>query len=244
MTTDAFRMFLLFNTTFSHGGCAYYPEKSSRERYVVLEPDVPRGIQGHLMAMGYRRYGQIYYRPECLTCSFCEPMRVSVPSFAWKRHWRRTLKHAEKAGIEVRWSAPELSREKVELYVRYQTEVHANREKAEELVSIMMTQMYSSPSNALELTLLLDNKLLAMSIVDESPIGLSAVYTAYDPAQKIYSPGTLAILNMMQYAALHEYEYLYLGLFLRDHPDMDYKKRFGPAEKYTIRQERWEPLLP
>jgi len=237
-------MFLLFNTTFSHGECAYYPGKISRERYVFLESDVPRGVQGHLMALGYRRYGQIYYRPECLTCSICEPMRVSVPSFAWKRHWRRTLNHAEKAGIEVRWSVPEITPEKENLYIRYQRNVHGNRNSDAELIAIMQTQMYSGPQNTLELNLLLDNKVLAMSIVDESPLGLSAVYTAYDPAQKIYSPGTLAILNMLQYANLHKYEYLYLGLFLRDHPDMDYKKRFGPAEKYNIKQERWEPLLP
>ncbi|MCH5372551.1 MAG: hypothetical protein JJ992_01135, partial [Planctomycetes bacterium] len=52
----------------------------------------------------------------------------------------------------------------------------------------------------MELAIYLEQRLIAVSIVDVGAQSTSAVYTFFDPAEKRFSLGTLAILKQVQWA--------------------------------------------
>lgn len=221
--------------------CGYYPERVARDHLIHdYRHRLPLAARTRILAKGYRRYGYSYYKPYCSSCRECVPYRVLVQAFKPNRSMRRILRR--NAQLESRWDTPQPSREKFELYVRYQLFRHKNGSGVtqRELATAMLTQMYTNPDDTLELVLHEGKKLVAFAIFDRSADSLSAVYSVYDPAAKKRSLGTLCILLAIGKARELGLPYLNLGLWLKDHPKMSYKQNFQPAEIYCGRH--WRPF--
>ena len=78
----------------------------------------------------------------------------------------------------------------------------------------------------------LDNKLIAVSVIDRLDDGLSAVYTFFDPDMYARSLGTFAILEMIKEVQDSGLDYVYLGYWIEESEKMNYKTRFAPLEFY------------
>ncbi|MEM9587021.1 MAG: arginyltransferase, partial [Planctomycetota bacterium] len=74
-------------------------------------------------------------------------------------------------------------------------------------------------------------RLIGVAIVDAGQSSLSAVYTYFDPLVNKYSVGTYAILTQLQWAIDHDYQWLYLGMYVADNSHLNYKARFRPQQR-------------
>jgi arginine-tRNA-protein transferase len=87
-----------------------------------------------------------------------------------------------------------------------------------------------------------DRRLIAVSLTDYVPSGLSGVYKFFDPAEARRSLGTHVILWHVRRAAELGRAYAYLGYWIAESPKMAYKARFQPLERLT--PGGWEPFEP
>lgn len=97
--------------------CGYWPDRVARD--LVLDPRDPRLPQLYpdALSWGFRRSGDIVYRPHCRQCRACVAVRIPVADFAPDRSQRRCA--ARNAGVETRIVAALRSDEHLALYQRY-----------------------------------------------------------------------------------------------------------------------------
>lgn len=86
----------------------------------------------------------------------------------------------------------------------------------------------------------LDNKPVAVSVMDILNNGLSAVYTYFDPDEAKRGLGVFAVLWLVEEAKRRGLSYVYLGYLIHESPKMAYKARYHPLEAY--RHGTWSSL--
>ncbi len=224
----------------SEHACGYWPDRIARD--LVLDPRDPRlpRLYPHALAWGFRRSGDIVYRPHCQGCRACVAVRIPLAQFAPDRSQRRCL--ARNADVEARVVAAERSDEQLALYRRYLDARHRgggmDQHGAHEFDQFLIGLW--AQGRFLELREAGSRRLLAVAVTDLLDDALSAVYTFFDPAASARGLGTLAILKQIEWARREGRRHLYLGYWIDGHAKMDYKRRFRPLEGYDGR--RWQRL--
>jgi arginine-tRNA-protein transferase len=84
--------------------------------------------------------------------------------------------------------------------------------------------------HSLEFSYFVDSQLVGIAICDRGEIGLSAVYTYYDPKFAALSLGTYSILYQLEYCRQVGLQYLYLGYYVSACPSLMYKANFRPHQ--------------
>lgn len=220
--------------------CGYWPGRQARD--LVLDPRDPRLAALYPMALqwGFRRSGDIVYRPSCGSCQACVPVRIPVAAFQPDRSQRRCL--ARNADIDAHIVHPACSDEYLHLYQRYLAFRHPgggmDGHGAHEFEQFLIGSW--NESRFLELRQRDSHRLLAVAVTDLAEDALSAVYTFYDPDQAARGLGTLGILRQLEWARRSGRDHLYLGYWIAGHPKMDYKRRFHPLQAFDGRS--WRPL--
>lgn len=219
--------------------CGYWPERRARD--IVLDPDsraLP-AVYPAALAQGFRRSGGHVYRPQCANCMACVPVRIDVAAFLPSRSQRRCLQR--NADLHLVDSAPERSDAVFALYQRYLRSRHPkggmDEPRPEDFDGFLSATW--SPTRFLRFEGQ-DGSLMGVAVSDVLPVGLSAVYTFFEPDQPARSLGTWAILKQIEWARELGLPHVYLGFWLQGHPKMDYKRRFAALEQ--LRHGDWEAL--
>lgn len=219
--------------------CGYYADRLARD--LVLDPADPAlpALYGNALAMGFRRSGSHVYRPHCLGCSACRPVRIPVALFAPDRNQRRCLKR--NGDLQINIVSAVRTEENFALYQRYLASRHAGggMDEPEPGDFDAFLACTWSPTQFLEFRL--EQRLIAIAVTDLLGSALSAVYTFFEPDHAARSLGTFAILSQIELARREGRDYLYLGFWLSGHPKMHYKQNFRPLE--TLDGKDWH-LLP
>jgi leucyl-tRNA---protein transferase len=216
--------------------CGYWRDRLARD--LVLDPDDARlpAMYGHALMLGFRRSGSHIYRPNCIGCSACVPVRVPCNKFQPNRNQRRCLQR--NADLHISITPAHRSDEVFGLYERYLNFRHAGAGMDEpepvDFDNFLICQW--SPTVFIEIREA--EKLLAVAVTDVLADSFSAVYTFFDPDYAARSLGTFAILQQIEQAKLHNKNFLYLGFWLDKHQKMDYKRNFQPLEFMQGKQWR------
>ena len=221
--------------------CGYFPQRQARD--LVLDPQDARLAELYPMALGwgFRRSGNLVYRPHCQQCRACVPVRVPAARFAPDRSQRRCL--ARNASLECRVLPAQRTDEQFALYQNYLAGRHANGGMDDHGPHEFDQFLIGHWPHArfLEIRAPGGNggrgKLLAVAVTDVTAVGLSAVYTFFDLEESARSLGTFAILQQIQWARRAALPHLYLGYWIQGHRKMDYKRRYRPLEYFDGR--RW-----
>lgn len=215
--------------------CGYWPDRVARD--LVLDPRDPRLLAFYPMALdwGFRRSGDILYRPHCHGCRACVAVRIPVADFAPDRSQRRCL--ARNANVEMRVLPAERTEEQLALYKRYLGARHAgggmDDHGSNEFDQFLVGRWAQGRFIELrERDAHGPGQLLAVAVTDVMETALSAVYTFYDPDERARGLGTLAILKQIEWARREGRTHLYMGYWIDGHGKMDYKRRFRPLEAF------------
>lgn len=230
---DSLRMF----HTATHP-CGYWPERQARD--LVLDPHDPRLPAFYSMALewGFRRSGDIIYRPSCGDCRACVPARLRVADFHPSRSQRRCL--TRNADVHAHIVAPVRTDEYLALYQRYLAARHLgggmDDHGAHEFEQFLIGRW--NQGRFLELRHRSSHRLLGVAVTDVVADALSAVYTFFEPNESERGLGTFGILQQIAWARRDGRAHLYLGYWIDGHPKMAYKRRFQPLELFDGRSWR------
>lgn len=214
--------------------CAYLPnEQASLE--VMAMVDVSSEELEFLLERGWRRFGPHYFRHACGACTQCISIRVEVSQFVPSKSQRRVRRKG--AHFARRVGPPRVDDARLALYRRW----HGGREAERGWEPSPLNEeryhvdfAFPHPS-AREAAFYDGEKLVAVSLFDEVPGALSAVYCFSDPAYAPYSLGTLNVLTLVEEALKGGRAHVYLGYWVHACPSLSYKARFSPHELLTTR---------
>ncbi len=214
--------------------CSYLPSERASLEYRLMV-GVSAEELDRLLERGWRRFGLAYFRPACRACAECVPLRVPVDGFVLSRSLRRVRARGAKLVLEV--GTPSVDQQRIQLYQRWHSERAENRGWDDDgMTAERYFHEFAFPHPAARELAWFDEdgpggrKLVAVSLVDETPTALSAVYTYYDPSYERWSMGTLSILTQLELARRAEKRWVYLGYRVLGCASSRYKARFVPHE--------------
>lgn len=205
--------------------CVYLPGRSARTLAFSTSQLRPGVYQG-LMALNFRRSGDVIYRPACEGCEQCRAIRVPVAEFTPSRAQRRC--GSANADVSVEIATPIPTEEKHRLFRAYLHRRHDG--EMGDSWDDFRGFLYTSPLPAVELTCRAEGRLMAVGILDVEPGAASAVYCYFDPDANRRSPGVFNVLCAIELCRRNAIPYLYLGYYIRDCRKMNYKIQYRPCE--------------
>jgi arginyl-tRNA--protein-N-Asp/Glu arginylyltransferase len=219
--------------------CPYLSGRTERNIFAELSgPDVS-AVYDTLARHGFRRSHRIVYRPDCVDCKACVPVRVRVSDFAPSRSLRRVSR--ANADITADDRAATATREQYQLFSRYLVSRHAGSE-----MSAMSFEDYRAlvEDTAVETRLIefrdRDGTLHAACLADRLDDGLSAVYGYFEPDSASRGLGTYMVLWLIERCRALELAHAYLGYWIAASRKMSYKARFQPLE--ALGDDGWRDM--
>ncbi len=220
---------LRFFASYPHA-CPYIAGEEATE--VVVDPETPLdgNDYGRLLEWGFRRSGELLYRPGCARCDRCVPVRIPVDRFHPRRSQRRVARR--NADLSLTWVPAAFSEPRFRLYRRYLAARHPrggmDNPRPEDFERFLIGPWCDTRFGEFRL----GDHLVAVAVTDFTVAGLSAVYTFFEPELGARGLGVNAILAQVETAAEAGLAHLYLGYWIEESPKMDYKRDYRPLEAF------------
>ncbi len=207
--------------------CPYLPDKVSTLRFGDGFAAAP--FYRLLLDSGYRRSGGYVYRPVCAACNECKVIRVPVAAFRKSKSQRHVWNRGQRVFEASIWP-PACTAEKLEVYRRYLEFQHGKADDAapDRYAAFLVDTCLGG--RTIELQLRAQGRLAGVGILDRVGDALSSVYFYFDPDFARLSPGTYSALCEIDLARRWGLAYYYLGYYIRECRQMNYKIRFRPCE--------------
>lgn len=214
--------------------CGYLHNQQATTQYLICENPGENHTEQYnqLIQLGYRRDGNIFYRPTCSHCRSCLSCRVQTKKFIPNRTQKRLLKLNQ--NITTQWHNTGYNQEHETLYIKYLQQRHEKNNSLLSMKQGYLQHICQTSVNTKALEFRLDNQLIMVSIIDHVHDGISSVYTFYDTSNPQRSLGTFNILWQIQWAIQHQISWVYLGYWIKQAPKMTYKSRFQPLELFHL----------
>jgi arginyl-tRNA--protein-N-Asp/Glu arginylyltransferase len=189
---------------------------------------------------GWRRFGKMFFRPNCTDCSKCIPLRVDLQEFKLSKSMRKAK--AKNNDIRIEIGPPQCTSEHIKLHNMYHK--HQNKVKGWPHHNISSTEyrmLFCEPMIfAKEFRYFnQEDKLVGVGYVDTLPTAYSSLYFFYNPSWAPSSPGIFSILTEIQHAIDNGAIHYHLGYYVKKCPSMDYKLRFTPFDLLIGDEKNW-----
>jgi arginine-tRNA-protein transferase len=219
--------------------CPYLPGRV--ERRIFADLTGPKAPQGYdlLSEAGFRRSLGFAYRPACPGCNACVAVRIPVAEFADDRKWRRVRR--ANADVTATRRPAMATAEQYRLFEAYQHSRHGDGEMARMDFADYRTMI---EVGAIDSWLVefrdATGALVGACLTDRLGVGLSAVYSFYQPDRAGRSLGSFIILWLVDECRRLGLPHVYLGYWIAECRKMSYKSRFRPIEALT--RDGWRRL--
>lgn len=210
--------------------CNYLPDQQATTLFADPDAQLNNQMYSQLSVYGFRRSGKYIYRPSCIDCKACVPVRIPLAHFKPGKSQRRVWNKNRDLDIQVVEAS--YSEEHFSLYKKYMDTRHPEGGMDDVEQDKYMEFLTSDWSDTQFVEYRLQGKLLSVAVIDNLETGLSAVYTFFDPDVASRSLGTLAVLWSASKASEMNLPYLYLGYWIENCQKMNYKKNFHPIEQF------------
>lgn len=220
---------MAFYTSPEHA-CSYLPGRRARTLFGDPSVRLDRHAYSYLADRGFRRSGDYVYQPCCRECAACVSVRIPVNEFEPRRMDRRTWQSNQ--DLTVTPVVAHYDDTHFALYRKYLQHRHPGGGMDDTDPEQYLAFMTCAWMDTLLYEFRLQERLVAVAVVDPLEHGLSAVYTFYDPELPKRSLGTYAILWEIQETRRLGLDWLYLGYWIKDCDKMRYKERFRPLEAF------------
>ena len=214
--------------------CSYLPEKKATFLFFNANNTFSLADYQTLSEKGFRRSGEFLYHPHCNDCKACISLRIPVNNFSISRRLRRIKKRNVDLKIKET-TEPDLNKY-YPLYQKYISARHVDGAMYPPNEAQMRSFFTSSWSNVGYVEYWKNgigtapDSLIMVSVIEEIPDGILAVYTFFDPDFESRSPGVLSILNQIELARTRGKSHLYLGYWIKNSAKMAYKSSFRPHQ--------------
>jgi arginine-tRNA-protein transferase len=206
-------------------------DRSAQLELKVLLDVMPEELDA-MLARGWRRFGAVYFRPACPSCSECVTLRIPTATFVPSKSQRRALKNA--AHLVRRVTPPDVDSERLTLYRRW----HAAREskrgwEPSQIDPERYALDFAFPHPCVREVSFREpdtERLVGVGICDETPNAISAVYFYWDPEDAPASLGVAHVTSLVLDAKARGLPWVYLGYRVEGCPSLAYKAKYRPHE--------------
>ena len=216
--------------------CGYFKDQKSLFEEYLLE-DISEVEFEYLLAHGMRHFGDYYFRPRCLDCYRCIPIRVRTEDFKMTRRQERALKSCHRVMVKI--GAPRYADDKFDLYIGHKKKFCALQDDVEDEQNFRLS-FYVNTTFGVEFEYYIDEKLVGIALGDHTSNTFSAIYTFYDTSDSKLSLGTFSILKQLEFCRQRGVKFFYLGYYIGDNQSLKYKGDFRPNEIYI--DHSWRPF--
>lgn len=218
--------------------CPYLADRQATQAFVDPELPMDAALYSALLLRGFRRSGRNVYRPWCGHCNACISSRIPVERFSPRRTHRRIWRRNQ--DLQVRAVPAAFREEQFSLYRRYLRARHGDGGMDPDDPGAYATFLISPWCETYFYEFRAHERLLAVAVVDRLAVGLSAVYTFFEPEAAKRSLGIYALLHQIEEARSLDLPHVYLGYWVPGSRKMDYKSCFRPLEIH--RDGTWTTL--
>ena len=226
--------------------CSYLPNQSQSTQYKVVD-HCSDEYCSHLIEQGWRRFGKMFFRPTCHSCTACESIKIDVANFNFSKSQRRILKKNSQFKIFIQ--APTMTQEHLNLFNKYHHYMHLKKGwdlQQSNAKNYFISFVDGHHNFGYEVLYFDQNKLIGVDLIDILPNGISSIYFFYDPDYEKYSLGTFSLLKQIEIAQVKQRAWIYLGYYVEGCGSLEYKARYQPYLTLQGRpkedeQEVWYP---
>lgn len=217
--------------------CNYLPEQTAHSIFIAPDYPVSNTMHSILLRHGFRRSGDYLYKPSCQKCHACLSSRIVCRDFELTRRLKRIQK--KNLDLTTQLHPSSFSDEYFDLYFRYLAHRHQDGGMYPPSIQQFQSFLLSEWCDTRFIEFRLQQRLIAVSVVDFVDDGLSALYTFFDPDFEQRSLGALAILSQIQLCKDNHLDYVYLGYWIEQCQKMRYKQEYQPLELFV--DPHWKP---
>jgi arginine-tRNA-protein transferase len=178
--------------------------------------------------MGYRHFGEIFFRPLCKHCRRCISIRIPVRQFLPSKSVRRLFNRNKH--LKVTLEKPVSTLGSFELYNQ-----HKKRFKRQiyESYNLYVKSFFHPFKFNHMLSIKEGSRLVALSHLDITANTMSAVYCYFDENYARFSPGKFSVYKEIEIARERGIQWLYLGYYVPGNRHTQYKLQFKPNQLMT-----------
>lgn len=210
--------------------CSYLPEQDATTLFLDPSVQLESDQYARFLQKGFRRSGDLVYRPYCSNCKSCIPVRVPVDRFKPNRSQRRTW--SKNQDLNIIELEAEFNKEHFALYELYQNTRHRGGGMDQPSPGKYMEFLVSRQTKTRFVEFRLEQELIAVAVMDVLPDSLSAVYTFFDPKHSARSLGVFAVIWEIKQALSRGLSWVYLGYWINQCQKMSYKAQYQPLEAF------------
>lgn len=217
--------------------CAYLPGQDARSMYVDPGLALTTRDLTLLSYNGFRRSGQLVYKPNCPDCNACTSVRIRLADLHCSRSQKRVLKRNRDLSLCVESSSQ--GEQHYPVYQKYIQQRHSDGDMFPPTIEQYRNFLLEDYGSTFFLSAYDKDALVSSLVFDTLDDGLSAVYCFFDPDYQQRSPAVFMILTLSQLASGLGKPFHYLGYHISNCNKMSYKTQFAPLEAFI--SGRWQP---
>lgn len=222
--------------------CAYLDDAKQTTHYKIIH-NCTAAYCAALIERGWRRFGNMFFRPICADCNACESFKVDVKNYNFSKSERRILRKNENTKIILQH--PQVTTSHLALFEKYHSHMKDKRAWTHETTTprhYYMSFVHGHGDFGYEALYYIDDVLVGIDLIDILPNGISSIYFYYDPDFSKHSLGTFSMLQQIQIAKENDLDWIYMGYYVQSCQSLEYKSRYKP---YHVLQGRpWDEHEP
>ncbi len=221
--------------------CSYVKGRTEKRIFINIpyNPKIREKVVSELTRIGFRRNYNHMYLPTCKNCSSCISSRININNFILSKSNKRNLKINDDLSLIDNRT---FTTGRFELFKKY-CELRHQKGQMKYMTEYDFINFFHKSKNKTKIYDLVDNKkkLFGSILLDVLDDGYSAVYSFFNPILKKRGLGKNIILKTIQKLQDKKKNFLYLGYWIKESKNMNYKSSFSNVEYYI--NGSWEKNL-
>ena len=221
--------------------CLYFSELTATVHYDFIAEPLSFEHTDTFLQLGWRHFGNTFFCNCCRDCHRCMPIRVLVQLFSPSKSQRRVLKKNKKTIFKMISADEFLDKylyEGFNIYKQFNMQRY-KKNSGFENINDFVSGFIISPTQTKVSCVFNGDKLIGNGFLDIGKNAISTIYFSFDPAFSDLSLGTYSILKEIEWAKNHQYQFYYLGYYIKDLSSMAYKANFKPYQLYDFNNKVW-----
>ncbi len=200
-------------------------ESRERDRVSPVEMD-------ELWSVGWRHFGTDFFRASLMSDGMCLKrqiaLRIEVDQFSQSRSQRRTYR--KNADLELSFDGADPGQAESRLFDLHKMRFVGN--VPDGLSDFLGARPNGSPCECLQLSVHLDQRLIAASFIALGERACSSIYAVFDPEFSCRRLGIFTMLAELEFAKSQGLQFYYSGYATVEKSCYDYKKEFKALQYY------------
>jgi len=217
--------------------CSYLEDKRQTMHYKIID-DCSKAYCSELIERGWRRFGNMFFRPVCRECSACESLKIDVNHYHFSKSARRVIR--KNSDLRTVLQRPTMTQAHLDIFTLYHDHMKSRREWETQPINpqnYYMSFIHGYNDYGYEVLYFDKETLIGVDLIDILPDGISSIYFYYHPDYSERSLGRYSLYRQIMMAQENSLAWIYLGYYVKGCQSLEYKNQYNPLFQLEGRPE-------